>query len=1164
VRFLLRVCRAARLLALPVAAVVLAAGAGALTGQTGAIPATPIPFDMEAIGDAGPRGTAIMGGYAKAPDGPEGSQGFRVSDQQYGFKLVQPVYAGPDTTVSWSWRKEEGPVCIVQLQLVNPETGAARYFGYGAGAWSEPPSADPTVEMWVSSSPPRTWTTVTRRLLDDVRAVLGWKSAEIREVYLSPWDGRPGDFARMVFHGVFHEDAVGILRARELAALSRIGQGSYAPPRLKAVGEAREDRFDTAFEEAAPGRNSAANEWSAFGAPTGRTDVNCMGRLLRVRYPAFDLIFRMREGEKEIEPGSLDSFRLGLVGGDMPAIRAAWGYGGLNYGVSVMSVTYEGGVYDLYRLSVKNATSQPLRSVLVAGLDGPPDMRLANGVVRGLGAAPFVLVDGTDRSSLETRAWGLCDKRAKSYECGGGPGTTEAAISSTRIGMDGLPVVYRFAARAGEKYVVCIAASPNVSGLLGQPKRAGDLILRYEVEGAAPQTVDWFRAISARAQPIFAQFTGAHDVDGDGFIEVRAGVDPSSKLKHTRLSAIYVFPAGTTVTDPSAVCSGSMNSKCVYHIDVGATPECGWINQQYDTSDVGLCRLVLPFGGLVPPGATRVFTLKVPPIHRRDPASMGTYSHAFREILPGEAVPPFDDRQVERLARRDPVSDSLSTAAWWRAFANRGARIDAPDAVLGDIYRSRVATRAIMDVHIGGEAWFNACSPWFYYDFAFRDQADEVYAYDLAGRHDLAARLLRAYCMEAKEMPPGPIGFAEKPIRPGMLPDGLWNTRPGQFDTQGQNIWCMVEHYKLSGDAAWLRNRAYPYIRRGAQWLVRSRRRHMAQIKDPGDPRYGLIEPGAMEVAAVTRGMHMYYMDAWAVLGLREAADAAAALGRKDDRKLFSREAEELRACLLRSCRATFRRNGLYEGALSPGVEREGDGMYGMWGHTPLLWPTRAFDPNDALLTATLRRMERMSHDWGGGLFSEGKGGCWPYIGVDLAIGYILRGEPEATLDYFCAYTDAAGQTFSWGEGYDTGQNLYAGDQPHGWADAQWINLYRHLYAMEDGGTLLLTPATMRRWIGATRPIAVSGLPTHFGQLALRVSSSDAGRHTEYRFRLDPKGDQARRPLTRVVVSARLPGGRRLKSVRLNGRPIESWFGETVILPRPVRGTWQRLELAAE
>jgi len=44
----------------------------------------------------------------------------------------------------------------------------------------------------------------------------------------------------------------------------------------------------------------------------------------------------------------------------------------------------------------------------------------------------------------------------------------------------------------------------------------------------------------------------------------------------------------------------------------------------------------------------------------------------------------------------------------------------------------------------------------------------------------------------------------------------------------------------------------------------------------------------------VGKGTHMYYLNAFAVLGLREAADAAKALGKEDDARRFTAEGLEL------------------------------------------------------------------------------------------------------------------------------------------------------------------------------------------------------------------------------------------------------------------------------
>ena len=165
-------------------------------------------------------------------------------------------------------------------------------------------------------------------------------------------------------------------------------------------------------------------------------------------------------------------------------------------------------------------------------------------------------------------------------------------------------------------------------------------------------------------------------------------------------------------------------------------------------------------------------------------------------------------------------------------------------------------------------------------------------------------------------------------------------------------------------------------------------------------------------------------------------------------------------------------------------------------------------------------------------MHSEGQGSFWPYIGVDRAVSYLLRGEPEKTLDYFCAFTDTAGGTLSWGEGYS---NVTAGgDQPHFWADAQWINLFRHLFVFEDQSDLWITPALFRRWHQAGNGVSASGMTTHFGDLDLQIRPSNDGTVVDYRIRISPKGDQASRNLERIILYPRLPDGRAIQSVTLD------------------------------
>ena len=101
----------------------------------------------------------------------------------------------------------------------------------------------------------------------------------------------------------------------------------------------------------------------------------------------------------------------------------------------------------------------------------------------------------------------------------------------------------------------------------------------------------------------------------------------------------------------------------------------------------------------------------------------------------------------------------------------------------------------------------------------------------------------------------------------------------------------------------------------------------------------------------------------------------------------------------------------------------------------------------------------------------------------------------------------------------------------------------------------MLLRETGRR-IGEFLGLHVEHLRLHPDDGHLRVGGQGAG--------IVSRSDQATRPLSKVILSARLPNGRALASVRLDGKPLESWSGETVVVPRPVRGRVYRLEMRAK
>ena len=175
-------------------------------------------------------------------------------------------------------------------------------------------------------------------------------------------------------------------------------------------------------------------------------------------------------------------------------------------------------------------------------------------------------------------------------------------------------------------------------------------------------------------------------MDGDGYIEVSSGVSDRSRIRHTRLSVIYVLPHGTNVPDDESIFSGAMNSQCVWHIDVGATPEQGPKNQDYDKSDLGFARLKLRFGATVPPTRPEHIGSEFRRSTAASRSAWATSLTPFATCCRAKACRRSPRRQVRALQSLSPDLAEQSVRDYWTQFFDRAAGFEFPDPVLNDIF----------------------------------------------------------------------------------------------------------------------------------------------------------------------------------------------------------------------------------------------------------------------------------------------------------------------------------------------------------------------------------------------------------------------------------------------------------------------------------------------
>ena len=396
--------------------------------------------------------------------------------------------------------------------------------------------------------------------------------------------------------------------------------------------------------------------------------------------------------------------------------------------------------------------------------------------------------------------------------------------------------------------------------------------------------------------------------------------------------------------------------------------------------------------------------------------------------------------------------------AFWKTLLAKGIKIRVPEQRVNDAYRAwlaynflNVAKRNGLYEPHDGAGFYGAI---FGYSAVLYCNA-----LDLAGYHDEARTYLDSL-----------LTF--------LSPDGLFEVGYGLPD-HGAMLLAMAEHYRLSGDAAWLRGAA-PTMVRMCDYVIR--KRHEALATQPKDfVARGLIKgrPYADHGAPV----YSYYSDCYLVVGMEAVADVFAAAGMADQAARIGRDSAAYRRDVLTSMdRAVIE----YEGMKILPIFPETQELLKRVNYTALdyysvvactvLEPRflPAADPRFRLCTEFVERR--------GGLLL---GMCADGGGIDHAYTYgywmncMERGQVKrAILGFYgsLAY-GMTRETYSAVEytSLRTGENALT--LPDLYSNTQQLRLLRNMLLREDGNRLLIGQAIPRPWLEHGKQIVVEMRP---------------------------------------------------------------------------------------
>lgn len=314
-----------------------------------------------------------------------------------------------------------------------------------------------------------------------------------------------------------------------------------------------------------------------------------------------------------------------------------------------------------------------------------------------------------------------------------------------------------------------------------------------------------------------------------------------------------------------------------------------------------------------------------------------------------------------------------------------------------------------------------------------------------------------------------------------------------EHDSHGELIFGIMEYFRFTNDTTFLRARWNNIV--GAVNFIQSLRaqRMTAEYRDGNDEKrafYGLVTESISHEGYSDKPMHSYWDNFFVRKGLKDAASAAAILGKQKEAREYDSLANAFRVDLYTSIILTMKNHNI---TYVPGCVEKGD--FDATSTSIALFPNgeMKFVPQPAYKSTFdkyfdwfVQRAENKI-SWDAYTPYEIRNvGTFVYLGQKERAHYIL--------EYFLHDQRPQGWNH-WAEvvanGYRT--QRFIGDMPHTWVGSDYINAIRAMfvYEIDDEHSIVLGAGLKDEWV--KEGLSVNNLPTHYGMLSYSISRLKSG-----------------------------------------------------------------------
>ncbi|MBS1814463.1 MAG: hypothetical protein JSS87_06275 [Acidobacteria bacterium] len=417
-----------------------------------------------------------------------------------------------------------------------------------------------------------------------------------------------------------------------------------------------------------------------------------------------------------------------------------------------------------------------------------------------------------------------------------------------------------------------------------------------------------------------------------------------------------------------------------------------------------------------------------------------------------------DDIKAIQAAKYDDYHDRV--VKYWRERVAEGMQIMVPEEKANNLFRTCLVNDLLALNHIGND-WIQTVNQTHYHSFYLRDSSDFVRMYDVTGYPKTAENVLNFFGVKQQ-------------------PDGNFLSQKGEFDGWGQTLWIYGYHVRFTQDRAFA-EKIYPSVLRAIDWFEKATAADPLHIMPSTDVKDNEFVPG-----------HLTGYNFLALDGLQGAIALADTLGKKEDAARFQHDYDTLRENFMKVLK---QRSAEADGTIPPALDPRAAWNGTDWGNLLSIVPEPQLDPQDPMVTATLKSSQSRYAE-GLTVYERPDQGAFlhHYLIMKNTMTELARGDQEQAMREFYAlllHTSSTNSGFEYAIRPWGNRDFQGNLAPHGWFAAEFRNTFRNMMLREENdNTLHLLSAISPDWVGGSKKIEVSNAPTMFGAVNMELVST--------------------------------------------------------------------------